>query len=114
MANVALFTALGKRRNPSEWSLYPNSARGILSGQQDPGAGAGAGLVTFENVPGIARVLVIHRVSHRVIASTMSNVDGEWRVEDLPSGDLFDVLAIDVVNQAYNDVFVGAVYPYVE
>ena len=104
---------IGKLLSATGWAEYPDAPRGVLSGIQDPGAGPGTGLVTFDGVVGIAYIEVIHRLTRRLVASTHSNSDGEWQVADLPSQDSYDVRGVDRSN-TYADVYRSDVFPYVE
>lgn len=57
-----------------------------------------AGLVTFDGVPGHARVYAMERAYPRVIRATRSAADGTYRLTDLKLGVEYLVLARDERN----------------
>lgn len=109
---ILLGTLITRREVP--WAPYPDAARGYLAGEQDPGGAAGDGLVTSDGDPVARWVYVYHMVGNQVgqlVATVFSNAAGEWRVDDLPSSEMYLVMALDHTG-SYDPVARAYVQPY--
>ena len=82
-----------------------NHASGYIAGES-PG-----GIVTFDDVPGRAEVMLIRRSTAELERRTISAGDGTYRFSTLPLGVEFDVIGRDPTD-SWGDVIVGRVMPY--
>ena len=58
-------------------------------------AGVDPGIVTVAGVPAVARVFVYDKTTHQRVAVTLSDANGEWRVEFLDRNKRYYVVAFD-------------------
>ena len=75
-------------------------------------AGEGTGIVTIDNVPGVALVDLFVRETNVWIRRTVSRYDGTYRFSGLPMDILYNVIARDL-SDMWEDVIVGRVAPFV-
>lgn len=95
---MVLYTDVIKR-SVVAWAIQPNAPRGYLAGIQDPGGAAGDGLTTIAGSLAPCYIEVRVHYGQRVgpiVTTTFSGRDGTWRIDELPSLDLYEVTARDL------------------
>lgn len=90
--------------------LYPFFSRARYGGLGYIAGEAPDGLVTVNTAPSRREVEVRHRMTRAVVATTFSNADGTYRINDLDPNEEFDVMGRDYAG-TYNDVIVSRVKP---
>lgn len=108
---IVVVMPIFQRRTVSEWALNPDAPRGYFSGEQDPGGPSGDGLFTISGVPSAGFIEVHHAGIRGVVASTFAAADGTWRIDDLPSQDVYTIVGRDP-SGAVENVIVSGQVPY--
>lgn len=88
----------------SEISVLPNSTLGHIAGE-------GVGIVTFDNVPGVAVIDLLRRSDNAWLRRTISAPDGTYSFTGLTFGEEYDVIGHDITD-TWDDVIVGRVVPF--
>lgn len=99
----------GITRRVAAWALT-DTARGSLSGIQDPAGELYDGLAQINGVPGLLWIEVRHQWSRTLVARVWSQ-DGTWNVPDLPASNFYEVQATDPTD-TYAPVVRRNVVPY--
>lgn len=93
--DMMLFTRLIKSR-ACAWQLFASTTRGYLNG-----------VLNVAGVPVARRVLVKHRASNTMVASTVSDpTNGTWRIDDLPTLEYYDVVYVANGGTGERDVII--------
>lgn len=91
--------------------VFDSAVLTITSGVAGVIAGEGVGIVTLDNVPGVAVVDLLRRSDNAWLRRTISAVDGTYSFTGLAFGVEHNVIARDITN-TWDDVIVGRVLPF--